>query len=33
LINEYRFTAIKSNVQGFKWNRSKIYNYLDATKA
>jgi len=32
LINEYRFTAIRSNVEGFQWNRSKYYNYLDAKK-
>ncbi|MCC6790040.1 MAG: ABC transporter substrate-binding protein, partial [Thermomicrobiales bacterium] len=32
LINEYRFTAVKANVEGFKWNRSKYYNYLDAKK-
>ena len=33
LINEYRFTAVKSNVEGFLWNRSKYYNYLEAKKA
>lgn len=32
LINEYRFTAVKDTVEGFRWNRSKIYSYLDTTK-
>jgi peptide/nickel transport system substrate-binding protein len=32
LINEYRFTAIRANVEGFLWNRSKIYSYLDTRK-
>ncbi len=29
LINEYRFTAIRDCVKGFKWNKSKIYDYRD----
>ncbi|MFM9107003.1 MAG: ABC transporter substrate-binding protein [Chloroflexota bacterium] len=33
LINEYRFTAVRSSVEGFRWNRSKVYSYLDATKS
>ena len=32
LINEYRFTALQANVDGFQWNRSKIYSYLNARK-
>jgi peptide/nickel transport system substrate-binding protein len=31
LINEYRFTAVRDNVKGFLWNKSKIYEYENVT--